>query len=154
MELDFVFVTDTATVVLFDPEAVKHRHEERADWWSNPFEELDELNAGNMVIFDLGADGEYITKIITETRIEPPAVCANFKCLGGTIMIGPGETLPGGGLGPSKFGGGILDLTPGNWQVAGRRLGAKNIELRLNPVSQAPTNSFDSPLSIDRPNKQ
>lgn len=154
MELEFVFSTDTATVVLFDPEAVEHRKKDRADWWSNPFEELEELNAGNLVLFDLAQDGEYVTKIVTESGVKLPATCAKLKCISGSIHVGPGETLPGGGRGPSKYGGGILDLAPGVWIISARRLGDYQIELRADPTNADAKNKFLFPLSIDEPNTE
>lgn len=55
----FQFVTGTATMCLFDLASLKHRVEEPSDWWSIPEDELAEVNAGNCLFFNLGADGLY-----------------------------------------------------------------------------------------------
>ncbi|WP_431089630.1 DUF6386 family protein [Paenibacillus sp. 8b26] len=44
----FQFTTDTATLCIFDTEALKHRLDDEPDWWSIEEDELGELNQGNV----------------------------------------------------------------------------------------------------------
>ncbi|MFK4304403.1 MULTISPECIES: DUF6386 family protein [unclassified Paenibacillus] len=49
----FQFTTDTATLCVFDTEALKHRLDDEPDWWSIEEDELGELNQGNVALFNL-----------------------------------------------------------------------------------------------------
>jgi hypothetical protein len=39
--------TDTATLAVFDPACLQHRHSHYCDWWSDPDEELKDVRAGH-----------------------------------------------------------------------------------------------------------
>jgi|GEM_PF-1226859 len=152
MTLNFAFTTSTASLAVFDPEALLHRHDDRADWWSSPPQELAEVNAGNMFLVDLGRDGEYAAKIKLKDTLEPPAVAARIRCISGSVMIGPGEVLPGGGMGPSKHGGGTVDLQPGVWEVRAKRIADWGVALGLKQVGGEAENNVDFSMLIDEPN--
>ena len=51
------FLTDTATIAVFDPTSLRHRNEDTCDWWSIPGDEIEEVREARMVTVDLGADG-------------------------------------------------------------------------------------------------
>ena len=53
------FVTDTATMCIFDPASLKHRLDDDCDWWSIADSELEEVNRGNVAFLNLGSDGVY-----------------------------------------------------------------------------------------------
>jgi hypothetical protein len=51
---EFSVVTDTATVAVFDLEAIRHRMNDTADWWSIAEDEILEVNQGNIAFLGLG----------------------------------------------------------------------------------------------------
>src|SRR5262245_2062385 len=60
---------DTATLAVFDPARLRHRLSDAADWWTWPPDVLADLNAGNVVPVDPGADGVYhVTVHLDEDR--------------------------------------------------------------------------------------
>ena len=65
------FSTNTATLAIFDPEALAHRINDDIDWWSDLYEELDEVNLGNLVLIGLRSDGIYTLNV---ERCEQPQV--------------------------------------------------------------------------------
>ena len=53
------FGTGTATLAVFDPACLEHRLDDVADWWSDPTDEVAEINAGNVLFVATGSDGTY-----------------------------------------------------------------------------------------------
>ncbi|MDR6110526.1 hypothetical protein QE451_002187 [Paenibacillus sp. SORGH_AS338] len=47
-------MTDTATLCIYDLQALKHRLEDTSDWWSIPEDELLEVNLGNIAFLNVG----------------------------------------------------------------------------------------------------
>ena len=43
MTLEFHLHTDTATLAIFDTQAIRHRLDDTCDWWSLPHDELLEI---------------------------------------------------------------------------------------------------------------
>src|SRR5262249_60784719 len=78
-----------------------------ADWWTWPPDVLADLNAGNVVPVDPGADGVYhVTVHLDEDRPAAdadPVVSGLVGCDSGVLFIGPGEDITGGGLEPVGF---------------------------------------------------
>src|SRR5262245_63277791 len=62
----FKFVTGTATFAIFDPALLGHRFNDAADWWSVPWDEVAEINRGNMLTVALGSDGAYTVHFSSE----------------------------------------------------------------------------------------
>lgn len=54
MTQKFSVITDTATVVIFDLKAVRHRISDTPDWWSIVQDEILETNSGNIAFFECG----------------------------------------------------------------------------------------------------
>lgn len=46
----FSFTTDTATLAIFDLQAIQHRKSDTADWWSILDDEIGEMNKGNIAL--------------------------------------------------------------------------------------------------------
>jgi hypothetical protein len=128
-ELKFQFATDTATVAVFDPDALAHRLNDSDDWWSDPDEEIPEVEAGNMALIELGQDGMYVVSArILDVPPEPieRALRVGIRVVSGSIHVGPGEDLPAGGLatyGRSYTSGRTLRCAPGTYQVEVSRQG-------------------------------
>jgi hypothetical protein len=144
------FVTNTATLCVFDEEALKHRLEDTADWWSDPEEELIEVNEGNVLFVALGRDGRYTLVIHTESYVGDEEVLkAKIKCVSGHLFIGPGEDVSGDGVGPnSKAGGVFLDVGPATYTVSVLRKGTSEIDVYLEHMEGDAANSFEEPLSL------
>lgn len=53
-------VTDTSTIAVFDLEAIRHRMNDTADWWSIADDEILEVNQGNIAFLGLGGMGNSI----------------------------------------------------------------------------------------------
>jgi hypothetical protein len=109
----FEFVTDTATLTIFDPAAIRHRSTDTADWWTIHSDALEEINACNIAIIDLGADGRFDVRFgpVSEEDAKAPSVSMNLKCPSKTIFVGAGEEITGDGLEPECLRGGTFIRT-------------------------------------------
>jgi hypothetical protein len=144
-----IFRTDTATIAVFDPATLDHRKEDRPDWWSLPRNELEEINAGNMLLAGLGSDGVYSV----ETSSNPQTgVSALIKCVSGRIHIGAGEDLPGGGFGPSNddgyTSGRAADYPRGVYRVTVAIIGDFSLAVNIEPHEGEPSNNYESQLML------
>jgi hypothetical protein len=119
----FNIFTDTATIAVFDLQAIRHRVSDAPDWWSIVKDELLEMNEGNIAFFGLGQDGSYTIKVV-ET-IEGEADSLNLYFPSGRVFVGAGEDTSGGGLEPDgseSIQGAILNFVPGMYNVKYRRV--------------------------------
>jgi hypothetical protein len=109
--------TDTASLVVFDLSALCHRVEDECDWWADPKEELAELAARNVLIVGLGSDGFYDIEI--SDRRPPNAKAFSLRAPSGTIFVGPGEEVSGGGNEPDgRWGGHLISVPAGDYSVS------------------------------------
>jgi hypothetical protein len=150
--LEIAFVTDTATLCLFDEEVMRHRLDDAADWWAVPEEELEEVNKGNALFIALGSDGRYRARIeVSDRPAAEGALTARVKCSSGKLFIGPGEDMSGEDVGPNtKAGGVFLDLAPATYEVAVRLTAPAELEVRLRHVDAEAANNLASPLVLTR----
>lgn len=135
--------TDTATLAVFDPARLQHRRSYPADWWTWPPDVLADLNAGNLLPVDLGGDGVYhVTVHLDEDRPTTDAesaVTGLVGCDSGTLVIGPGEYITGGGLEPDGF---WLPCPAGTYRVSVAAPTDDELEVWLEPVAGLPVNQF------------
>ncbi|WP_265434768.1 DUF6386 family protein [Aeromonas salmonicida] len=111
MDNTFSISTDTATLSVFDLDAIKHRVSDTADWWSLPEDEVEEVNRGNIIFIGLGDDGVY--EINVTDHIISPDVTLLLRAPSGAIFIGAGEDTSGGDLEPdssASISGRVLSL--------------------------------------------
>ena len=114
------FVTDTATMCVFDVAGMRHRLADDVDWWSIPGAELAEVNAGHAAFLNLGSDGAYAVELVD--ALDDPHVSVNLKVESGNVFIGAAEEVTADGLEPEAvFGGMFMQLAPGNYRVLARR---------------------------------
>lgn len=115
----FAFQTGTATLAIFDLAAMQHRLTDTADWWSIAEDELQEINAGNIIFVGLGADGCYEVAVTTR---QTSADCLLYLAVpSGSVFIGAAEDTTADGLEPDQSvntSGKIIDLAPGYYQVS------------------------------------
>jgi len=146
------FLTDTATIAVFDPTSLRHRNEDTCDWWSIPGDEIQEVSKARMVTVDLGADGVYECEIYRDrdtSTAQKMQVVANLETKMGTVYVGAGEEIPGGGTGPETIYGGVLVALPaGVWKVGLSRRRKMKLELRFGPTSEEPVNLVEEPLHL------
>ncbi|MEI7114442.1 DUF6386 family protein [Serratia sp. TMDUHS_CL] len=122
MNKTFSFTTDTATLSIFDLVSLKYRVSDDADWWSIPEDELEEVNKGNVLLLNLGEDGQYTVRVVDN-------ISENYKSLflnvpSGKVFVGAGEDTSGGYLEPdgSDYMSGVfLIMDIGNYEVRFRR---------------------------------
>ncbi|WP_242482902.1 DUF6386 family protein [Pseudomonas sp. TH10] len=93
--------TDTATIVIFDLAAIKHRITDAPDWWSILEDEIFEMNAGNIAFFGMGQDGNFTINIVSDIGFDFGSLFVDFPS--GQVFIGAGEDTTGGGLEPDFF---------------------------------------------------
>jgi hypothetical protein len=106
--------TDTATICIFDTACLIHRINDAGDWWSIPRNELEEVNAGNALIMNLGADGSYDVHFC-ESPMDGMSAFA-LRIPTGRFFVGQGEQLTGGGLEPDvAWGGEFREVDPGQY---------------------------------------
>ena len=112
------FVTDTATLCIFDLASLKHRLHDDADWWTDPDIELQEVNLGNVAFFGLGTDGVYEVEIVDQHLPDTPHV--NIRAPSGRLFVGAGEEVTSDGLEPEGLRGALFEVAPGNYSVAAK----------------------------------
>jgi len=148
------FVTDTASLSIFDEVALRHRLDAPADWWADPGEEVREVNTGNVIFVGLGADGTYTASVYIEAgRAEGRHVLAwveaKVRCPSGRLFIGAGEDVVGAGAGPDMdLGGRFLDISPGVYRVTLVRLGLFELEVRVEAITETAENFIENPLTL------
>lgn len=142
-------VTGTATLVVFDIAALQHRFNDYVDWWSDPDEELKELNQGNVIFVALGADGRYEVDVATVARSDSDQVSAIICCPTGRLFVGPGEDITGGELQPQtrRTSGRILEVDPGTYR-AGVTMTAHTLHVTLMKTDASAVNAFAEGLSV------
>lgn len=146
-----MIVTDTATLVVFDLEALRHRVDDDPDWWCDVDEEIKELHRGNAMFVALGADGLYELDIVEGVpESVTHCVTARIRVPSGKLFVGPGEDVTGGGLRPDKrrTTGRFLDLEAGRYQVSVFRTKHPLLGISIQPTQEEPHNTFSQPLSI------
>ena len=114
----FSVVTDTATISIFDLQAIRHRLADSPDWWSIVEDEIQEINNGNIIFLGVGDDGKYDVQITDEQERESGVL--NLNVPSGKVFVGAGEDTTGGGLEPdgaASIQGRVIELKPGPYQV-------------------------------------
>jgi len=96
--LEFHLHTDTATLAIFDTQAIRHRLDNTCDWWSLPHDELLEINAGAIAFLNLSSDGTYPIRVQASLTNEEGSVY--LRVPSGQVFIGAGEDTTVGGLEP------------------------------------------------------
>ncbi|MDP1978672.1 DUF6386 family protein [Undibacterium sp.] len=135
----FKFVTDTATMCVFDLACLKHRLEDDADWWSIPSAEIQEVNNGNVAFLNLDSDGKYSVSIVD--AIAEPDVSVNLKFNSGRVFFGAAEEVSSDGLEPEALRGGMfLEFPVGFYALHIKKTGS-SISLVIE-TSDISTNSF------------
>jgi hypothetical protein len=141
--------TDTATVVFFDPACLRHRLQDDPDWWSIPSAELDEVNLGNVLFLNLGADGVYDLEVASSLNIDRPYIEAYIRNISGTFFVGAGEYVSSGGLEPEAIYGNLfLSVTPGSYLVRAHATEKSKISISFEPTTCEPQNSFGDLLRL------
>lgn len=148
----FKFVTDTSTLCVFDPTALRHRIDADADWWCWPPEvQVKELNAGNVAFIDLGRDGEH-SGSLSEEPSGPCDLQVILSCPSGCLFIGAGEEVTSEGMQPACARGGLFHpVAPGAVLLQVGRSAEGQIHLAITPHAGVAGNAFTSPLQLRSP---
>ncbi|WP_116894183.1 DUF6386 family protein [Pseudomonas syringae] len=147
MSKEFSVFTDTATISIFDIDAIKHRVSDSPDWWSIVEDEILETNKGNIAFLGLGDDGDYTIKLLDNIENETGALNLHFPS--GQVFIGAGEDTSGGNLEPDGsdvIQGKTLKFAPGDYSMKFARAG-NTIELCFTPTLEK-YNSIKEPIRI------
>jgi len=146
MATGFDMHTGTATICIFDLDAIRHRCDDPPDWWSDEDEELKEVNSGSVLFVALGSDGRYEIEVRADRPFEAPerAVAALLKCPSGRVFVGPGEDVTGGELEPDRrqTSGRLLSIPSGHYRVEVCRLDAWRLGVSFQRTQAAPQNTF------------
>lgn len=154
-------ITDTATLIIYDPSLLKHRVTDSYDWWADPMEELAEINQGNILFIGLTEDGAYELEIIKgaplgllnqqqgyDSVLDKSQVQAFLRNSSGHFYIGPGETVVNDtDVNKTKVAGYFIDVDPGNYQVTISSVGNK-IQVQLHATEQNAVNHFEESLIL------
>lgn len=151
-------ITDTATIVMFDPDQLQHRINESWDWWTDEDQAVEELNQGNALFLGVDTDGAVEVQLneltdndnLPEKPEETVSVQANLHNTSGQFYIGPGEATTGEGEEPEESESGhLVKVSPGNYQVTIRENG-EGIKIWLKPITEFVRNEFEySPVLYD-----
>lgn len=103
------FVTDTATLSIFDPLVLQHKILEDSDWWSQDFATYPEIQQGLISLLNVQYDGHYkirftslpVLSEIDLTHYKKVNDPLGFKVASGQVFIGAGECLPGDDYSPT-----------------------------------------------------
>lgn len=138
------FATDVATICVFDPERLKHRLSDVADWWTIDSQALEEINKGNAILLDVFSDGYYSIYIHDgPVSSKDRAIEARINCPTGNLYIGPGEMVTGEGLEPDpELGGSMISIKSGNYLLTIANQGIHKIEIGIVTISNDYTNNF------------
>lgn len=139
------FVTDTATLCVFDVASLRHRLSDDADWWSIPEDEIDEVNRGNAAFFGLGRDGLYQVEVVESLRTTDPV---RLIIPSGKVFIGAGEETTSDGLEPEGLRGGFIQIDPGTYELHAKFVGASQIQVALYKTSEFIANKFTRPIRL------
>lgn len=142
--------TDTATLAVFDPVRLHHRLSDSSDWWTWAPTCAEEMNAGNLLAVDLGADGVYEVVIHLDTDCPETETGAMglVVCESGVLYIGPGEQITADGSEPDEAQGGIyLPAPTGTYRVHFAR-DEELVEVWLEPVNAPARNQFGGYLRL------
>lgn len=154
-------ITDTATLIIYDPSLLKHRLDDNYDWWSDPLEELAEVNQGNILFVGLTEDGAYELEVMngtssplaadqsqTDSPVKTSHVQALLKNSSGRFYIGPGEAVTSEGEAPEEsVAGHFVDVEPGNYEVTISSNG-NQIKIWFRATDQGAVNKFDESLVL------
>jgi len=142
--------TDTATIVIFDTDCLKHKLEDDCDWWSAPVNEVPEINNGNILFLDVGADGTYEVETVDELPANAePVVEANLRNESGRFFIGPGEDTTGEGLEPTaEYGSVFIEVPAGPYNVRACLVDDSRVLLRLTRIDEFIRNTFTGSPTI------
>lgn len=134
--------TDTATIVLFDPESMRHRLNEDADWWSSPQDELLEVNHANAAFLNVTADGVYELEVASHEDLADADVEMVLRNSSGRFFFGVGEMMTSAGLEPeAEYGNVFIEVEPGLYLVRARQRGSK-VSVSLTPTRREAANAF------------
>jgi hypothetical protein len=139
--------TDTATLAVFDPVRLRHRLAAPADWWTITEWLLTDMNAGNVLAFDLGSDGVYdITIHLDADRPEAHSTKAPgglIACDSQCLYIGPGEQITGAGLEPDDSLDGLrLPISAGVYRVRVAVADPDTLDVWIEPSTEPAQNHF------------
>lgn len=138
--MDGDFVTNTATMCIFDIASLKHRLNDDADWWSTADAELEEVNQGNAAFLNLGSDGKYSFTFVKE--LQCPQVEMNLHAPSGRMFLGAAEEVTADGFEPEAILGGMfIDVQPGKYVLCVSRNGTE-ILLSLHLTHRSRLNEF------------
>ena len=142
--------TDTATLVVFDPVGLRHRLSASHDWWTWAPTCAEEMNAGNLLAVDLGADGVY--EVVIHLDVDRPetenGVVGEIACDSGELFIGPGEQITADGLEADESLGGIFLPVPEGTYRAHFGRDKDTVEVWLEPVTSSAMNQFSDYLRL------
>lgn len=117
MSNEIKVITDTATLCIYDLEALKHRLEDTPDWWSIPEDELAEVNRGNVAFLNVGSDGLYHIERVP--IIKRPDVQMMLNVPSGRVYAGAAEDVTGDELEPEDLDNGqYITVEPGVYTLA------------------------------------
>jgi len=148
--MKFEFTTDTATICIYDIDALKHRLNDDADWWSVEKDELEEVNKGNVMFVNIGNDGKYRVEVIDkDVNINNKnSVECNIKVPSGRVFIGAGEEVTSDGLEPECIRGGtFINLNHNNYLVTLYRCDDYLLYIKFE-VTKEEKNSFVKMLTL------
>jgi hypothetical protein len=145
MVMKLSFVTDTATLCVFDVASLRHRLADAADWWSIPEDEVAEVNMGNAAFLGLGRDGVYQVELVESLRTTNPI---GLKIPSGNVFIGAGEEVTSDGLEPEGLRGGFIRLAPGTYELHAKFVGPSEIQIAFYKTSKLVANRFSRPIKL------
>ncbi len=142
--------TDTATLIIYDLDQLKHRMNDQLDWWSDVSQEVAEINIGHALFVGLAEDGLYDINIKVGVPVlgnNISVIQANLHNTSGVFYVGPGESVTAEGEEPgeSRYAH-FYEVSPGDYEVTvtGQE---HTVFIWLTPTQEFLPNGFEvSPL--------
>lgn len=144
--------TDTATLVIYDLDQLRHRIEDDSEWWSAEESVLQEINHGNAMFICLEEDGLYDINI----NPSPPddfeyddLIVANIKNSSGKFFIGPAEAVTAEGEEPEegKYGH-FFEASPGDYELI-IKAEEHSLSIWIDTIEKFEVNKFQEIPSLE-----
>ena len=144
--------TDTAKLVIYDLDQLRHRLEEDSEWWLEEESVLQEINHGNAMFVCLEEDGLY------DIQINPgqpdnfeydDLIVANIKNSSGQFFIGPAEAVTAAGEEPEEGKHShFFEASPGDYELI-IKAEDHSLSIWINTIEKFEVNKFQEIPSLE-----
>ena len=140
------FSSPSGTLALFDPQSLKHRLLGPRGWWQDDQQAVREINAGRLVLVDLGLAGTYLVRQVSSEAFKAdaefrPSLTFQLACPSGHLFVGKAESTSGDDMEPdADYGDIVLAVPAGIHHVQLARSDEREVLLTIEVSDQPAAN--------------